>query len=114
MLLSICSLLCDPNPDDPLVPEIARLYKTGSYLYKNDFFIFEVLALKLPLPTLTLLRQNRLQHVMYLICNTVFYGPNHYGTEAKGNKAWLHFSGNSGKFRVAIILLYEIDMVVWD
>ena len=21
---SICSLLCDPNPDDPLVPEIAR------------------------------------------------------------------------------------------
>ena len=28
VLLSICSLLCDPNPDDPLVPEIARLYKT--------------------------------------------------------------------------------------
>ncbi|GCB83003.1 hypothetical protein scyTo_0023389, partial [Scyliorhinus torazame] len=27
-LLSICSLLCDPNPDDPLVPEIARIYKT--------------------------------------------------------------------------------------
>ena len=24
VLLSICSLLCDPNPDDPLVPEIAR------------------------------------------------------------------------------------------
>ncbi|XP_039710769.1 ubiquitin-conjugating enzyme E2 D3-like [Pteropus medius] len=23
VLLSICSLLCDPNPDDPLVPEIA-------------------------------------------------------------------------------------------
>uniref|UniRef100_A0A8C6QYX8 E2 ubiquitin-conjugating enzyme n=1 Tax=Nannospalax galili TaxID=1026970 RepID=A0A8C6QYX8_NANGA len=22
ILLSICSLLCDPNPDDPLVPEI--------------------------------------------------------------------------------------------
>uniref|UniRef100_A0A2K6ELS6 E2 ubiquitin-conjugating enzyme n=1 Tax=Propithecus coquereli TaxID=379532 RepID=A0A2K6ELS6_PROCO len=22
VLLSICSLLCDPNPDDPLVPEI--------------------------------------------------------------------------------------------
>ena len=33
VLLSICSLLCDPNPDDPLVPEIARLYKTdlGKY-----------------------------------------------------------------------------------
>jgi len=27
VLLSICSLLTDPNPDDPLVPEIARLYK---------------------------------------------------------------------------------------
>ena len=26
-LLSICSLLTDPNPDDPLVPEIAKLYK---------------------------------------------------------------------------------------
>ena len=26
VLLSICSLLTDPNPDDPLVPEIARLY----------------------------------------------------------------------------------------
>lgn len=28
VLLSICSLLTDPNPDDPLVPEIAKLYKT--------------------------------------------------------------------------------------
>jgi hypothetical protein len=28
VLLSICSLLCDPNPDDPLVPEIARIFKT--------------------------------------------------------------------------------------
>ncbi|XP_023373492.1 ubiquitin-conjugating enzyme E2 D4 isoform X1 [Otolemur garnettii] len=27
VLLSICSLLCDPNPDDPLVPEIAHIYK---------------------------------------------------------------------------------------
>jgi len=27
VLLSICSLLTDPNPDDPLVPEIAQLYK---------------------------------------------------------------------------------------
>jgi ubiquitin-conjugating enzyme E2 D/E len=26
VLLSICSLLTDPNPDDPLVPEIADLY----------------------------------------------------------------------------------------
>ena len=35
VLLSICSLLCDPNPDDPLVPEIARLYKTDQAKY-ND------------------------------------------------------------------------------
>jgi ubiquitin-conjugating enzyme E2 D len=27
VILSICSLLTDPNPDDPLVPEIARTYK---------------------------------------------------------------------------------------
>lgn len=27
VLLSICSLLDDPNPDDPLVTEIADLYK---------------------------------------------------------------------------------------
>ncbi|CEO97900.1 hypothetical protein PBRA_006014 [Plasmodiophora brassicae] len=29
VLLSICSLLTDPNPDDPLVPEIANLFKTN-------------------------------------------------------------------------------------
>jgi len=29
VLLSICSLLTDPNPDDPLVPEIAKQYKTN-------------------------------------------------------------------------------------
>jgi ubiquitin-conjugating enzyme E2 D/E len=23
----VCSLLCDPNPDDPLVPEIANIFK---------------------------------------------------------------------------------------
>eukprot|EP00825_Cyclidium_porcatum_P007966 TRINITY_DN139_c0_g1_i13.p1 TRINITY_DN139_c0_g1~~TRINITY_DN139_c0_g1_i13.p1 ORF type:complete len:233 (-),score=44.44 TRINITY_DN139_c0_g1_i13:11-709(-) len=28
VLLSISSLLTDPNPDDPLVPEIAQIYKT--------------------------------------------------------------------------------------
>ena len=27
VLLSICSLLTDPNPEDPLVPEIASMYK---------------------------------------------------------------------------------------
>lgn len=29
VLLSICSLLTDPNPEDPLVPDIAMLYKTN-------------------------------------------------------------------------------------
>ncbi|KAH9519786.1 Ubiquitin-conjugating enzyme E2 D3 [Bulinus truncatus] len=33
VLLSICSLLTDPNPDDPLVPEIARIYKTDRDKY---------------------------------------------------------------------------------
>lgn len=35
VLLSICSLLSDPNPDDPLVPEIAKLYKTNKKLYQT-------------------------------------------------------------------------------
>ena len=35
VLLSICSLLCDPNPDDPLVPEIARIYKTDRDKYNE-------------------------------------------------------------------------------
>lgn len=37
VLLSICSLLCDPNPDDPLVPEIARIYKTDREKYVAEF-----------------------------------------------------------------------------
>ncbi|XP_075905669.1 ubiquitin-conjugating enzyme E2 D2-like isoform X1 [Nelusetta ayraudi] len=35
VLLSICSLLCDPNPDDPLVPEIARVYKNDCRKYNR-------------------------------------------------------------------------------
>ena len=35
VLLSICSLLTDPNPDDPLVPEIAILYRTDREKYDN-------------------------------------------------------------------------------
>jgi len=35
VLLSICSLLTDPNPDDPLVPEIARIYKTDKGNYEK-------------------------------------------------------------------------------
>jgi len=33
ILLSICSLLTDPNPDDPLVPEIATIYKENREEY---------------------------------------------------------------------------------
>ena len=33
VLLSICSLLTDPNPDDPLVTDIANLYKSNRPLY---------------------------------------------------------------------------------
>jgi len=35
VLLSISSLLDDPNPEDPLVPEIANLYKTDRQKYIN-------------------------------------------------------------------------------
>ena len=35
VLLSISSLLTDPNPDDPLVPEIANIYKTDRNKYKQ-------------------------------------------------------------------------------
>ena len=34
VLLSITSLLTDPNPDDPFVPEIAQLYKTNKAAYE--------------------------------------------------------------------------------
>ena len=33
VLLSICSLLTDPNPDDPLVPELARQYNSDRVVY---------------------------------------------------------------------------------
>lgn len=33
VLLSIMSLLTDPNPNDPLVPEIATIYKTNRAQY---------------------------------------------------------------------------------
>ena len=35
VLLSISSLLTDPNPDDPLVPEIAQLYKNQRGRYEE-------------------------------------------------------------------------------
>ncbi|KAG2232716.1 hypothetical protein INT48_000073, partial [Thamnidium elegans] len=35
VLLSVCSLLTDPNPDDPLVPELAHIYKTDRPRYEG-------------------------------------------------------------------------------
>ncbi len=35
VLLSISSLLTDPNPDDPLVPEIAAQYKHSRKAFEN-------------------------------------------------------------------------------
>jgi len=35
VLLSISSMLTDPNPDDPLVPEIARMYKENRGKYET-------------------------------------------------------------------------------
>lgn len=34
VLLSICSLLTDPNPDDPLVPSIADIYRKNKIQYE--------------------------------------------------------------------------------
>ena len=34
VLISICSLLDDPNPEDPLVPDIARQFKDDFEAYK--------------------------------------------------------------------------------
>ena len=36
VLLSICSLLSDPNPDDPLEPHIANEYKNNRKLFENN------------------------------------------------------------------------------
>lgn len=35
VLLSICSLLTDPNPADPLMPDIAHLYTTDRETYNH-------------------------------------------------------------------------------
>ena len=40
VLLSICSLLDDPNPDDPLVLEIAELYKNNKEEHNENARIY--------------------------------------------------------------------------
>lgn len=36
VLLSICSLLTDANPDDPFMPDIAKQYKTNRAAYEEE------------------------------------------------------------------------------
>jgi len=36
VLLTIYSMLTDPNPDNPLVPDIAELYKTDRAQYESN------------------------------------------------------------------------------
>ena len=36
ILLSICSLLNEPNPDDPLMPDIAKEYSENRGLYEDN------------------------------------------------------------------------------
>jgi ubiquitin-conjugating enzyme E2 D/E len=36
VLLSITSLLTDPNPEDPFVPDIAQLYKVNRARYEAE------------------------------------------------------------------------------
>ena len=36
VLLSICSLLAEPNPDDPLVNDIANIYRNNIELYNKN------------------------------------------------------------------------------
>jgi ubiquitin-conjugating enzyme E2 D/E len=35
VLLSICALMTDPNPDDPLLPEIAEMYRNDREAYNE-------------------------------------------------------------------------------
>ena len=36
LLLSITALMTDPNPDDPLVPDVARLYKSNREKFNSN------------------------------------------------------------------------------
>jgi len=42
VLLSICSLLCDPNPDDPLVTDIAMLYVNDRVKYNRTAHLWTI------------------------------------------------------------------------
>ena len=42
VLLSICSLLDEPNPDDPLVPEAADLYQNDREKYNRTAAVWVI------------------------------------------------------------------------
>ena len=42
VLLSICSLLNEPNPDDPLVPEIAKLYENDRVKHDRNASVWVI------------------------------------------------------------------------
>ncbi|KAJ8014854.1 hypothetical protein DPEC_G00020100 [Dallia pectoralis] len=65
VLLSICSLLCDPNPDDPLVPEIARIYKTDREKYNR--IAREWTQKVLPAPSLQMLLTLKAFHIICIV-----------------------------------------------
>lgn len=46
VLISICSLLTDPNPDDPLEPEIASIYKKSKDVYEANAKEFTLIHAK--------------------------------------------------------------------
>ena len=46
VLLSVCSLLTDPNPDDPLVPEIAQVRDRGFGVI-IEFALLDIVSKKL-------------------------------------------------------------------
>lgn len=61
VLLSICSLLTDPNPDDPLVPDIAQIFRTDRS--RHDTTAREWTA-KYAMWTLNFMRWNRWSDVV--------------------------------------------------
>lgn len=50
VLLSICSMLTDPNPDDPLVPDIAHVCPLDSTLFLLSLLIFHLQLYKTDRP----------------------------------------------------------------
>jgi hypothetical protein len=69
-------MLTDPNPDDPLVPDIAHLYKTDRTRYEATArewtrkYVASPILNEYPLKFLTVCRLCYIQicHVMFVVC----------------------------------------------